>query len=805
MHKCRLLLSALFIITLTDILSLNSYAQDEGKERGWKGYLCKKTQKKPSCKAELLAELKKVRKDEDKYVEGYVMDGSDIIGLINEKINEEYISIKINNSVIEGGLDFDKLPEGKREVPNKIVIINSLIKSLFLVESSLVSSVNANKIHFRDEIIFSYCTFSQHVYFFSAEFDKEVSFVGDFFLRNADFSGSLFREIAYFGVVELSLLISGIFIYDITTFSMAANFSDVIFGDDVIFFCVFNAKADFSNTVFMKHAVFGGGPSSTFNGEAKFSDAEFIEEANFSYTTFEKSASFSGAKFFSEFLLTNVLFKEFLDLRNIIIRKLNYKNDSSTVIGARIDLRGAWITEAHFENMVFEKDVDFSDMEFGSSFVLFNQNDILDWNGFRKRLKEDETSLEDNPSKLLLDYPLNIYDKAEITDLERYIEPNIIIRMKLLEILNSGVVGMYFYNERYFKGFDKKNQKIKTLLEKRKNNELSDSEIAILNRLLLEAAYPDYITNKLGEAEIDSIATVFRFVTFKSDVSFISTKFYGSTAFEDVNFRGEANFTYAEFKRAWDDRKPKLSLSYLNFKNFILRFDELPKLENWVRDSNNRIKSFVDFEEEKEKRSKLKDLQPLWQVFEGLEENFRGENMLNDRNQAHYYGKTLEPKNSAWLEVESIIWGTTTHYGTDLKALALTYGVAFIFFTFVLFRRGQVIELQTGDHKVELRLLTLPTRYFAPNPYEQYNRYFGEEKRGKLRRFVFNLWYSIRLALELLCKIKIWNKDTAVAGNNWDIAIVSIGWFVGFLLLVAFTTTLANTSPFVSKLIRGVF
>ncbi len=57
--KVKLLLSVLHIITtLTCILSLNTYALEKEKKRGWKGQLCCKA----TCKDELLMELKEVQK-----------------------------------------------------------------------------------------------------------------------------------------------------------------------------------------------------------------------------------------------------------------------------------------------------------------------------------------------------------------------------------------------------------------------------------------------------------------------------------------------------------------------------------------------------------------------------------------------------------------------------------------------------------------------------------------------------------------------------------------------------------------------
>lgn len=62
----------------------------------------------------LLSELKGIDGKKFKYVEGYVIEGKDIISIIEET------DIKIKNSIIKGGLDFTKLP-----------ILNKLISGVF--------------------------------------------------------------------------------------------------------------------------------------------------------------------------------------------------------------------------------------------------------------------------------------------------------------------------------------------------------------------------------------------------------------------------------------------------------------------------------------------------------------------------------------------------------------------------------------------------------------------------------------------------------------------------------------------------
>ena len=114
-------------------------------------------------------------------------------------------------------------------------------------------------------------------------------------------------------------------------------------------------------------------------------------------------------------------------------------------------------------------------------------------------------------------------------------------------------------------------------------------------------------------------------------------------------------------------------------------------------------------------------------------------------------------------------------------------------FTLIHLLRRKVIETQTGEHRVELRLLTIPSKYFA------------NKEENKQPSFLKNLWYSTRLSIELLCKLKIGQKDTAINGNKIDKSIIVVEWFLGYVILAYFVITLANVSPLVNRLISGVF
>jgi len=293
-NKNTFLLAILLITIIASISPLNSFAQEGYRiERAWNGRI---------TKAELKQELLNLKENE--FVVGYVINGSDII----EIIEETDLDIKIKNSVIEGGLDFTTLPatlyvpffKEKRQVNNEISIKNSAI-GFGEKKDSKISVYSENIL-----------------------FNKLISFRGAQFIGVADFSEAQFRRKAYFSEAQ------------------------------------FSERANFINVQFSERASFGG--------------AQFSNSADFRHATFDKLAFFQGAIFYNELILDLVLFQEYADFRNTVIRRINWNNTSPTIIRGRTDLREARITESHFGNLVFTQDVIFSDAEFGSP--LFTRHDI---------------------------------------------------------------------------------------------------------------------------------------------------------------------------------------------------------------------------------------------------------------------------------------------------------------------------------------------------------------------------------------------------------------------------------------------
>ena len=222
----------------------------------------------------------------------------------------------------------------------------------------------------------------------------------------------------------------------------------------------------------------------------------------------------------------------------MLIGKLNYKCTSPAIIKGRIDFRNSRIYEAHFQDIIFENDVDFSDTILG-------------------------VQLKDiNYMMVVLRFP----------DFE----------------LKNGYVNF------------------------RENGRFDD----YFPKFILERRIDFNI--KFGIPISEKPAVIFQFVTFESDANFIRTEFLGDTAFERIKFKGDANFTDIAFKDFKRGDQKRFSLSYLTFKHLLLSMDDLPDIQHWVRDDKDRIRSFVDVEDNKANKTGGENLQPLTKVLYSL-------------------------------------------------------------------------------------------------------------------------------------------------------------------------------------------
>ena len=706
--KITNLLIVVFLIFSVLIPTNNLSAQELEKKRGYKGNISKE---------KILSTF-----INGKCVVGHVIKGDDIIEIIKATDHE----IRISASIIEGGLNFTKLPRKSlsRELREKVKVWDTqekialvfphdetchglahIVKNRIDITNSEIRSDSINRfsinatatlffkhnsyrnVVFSGEAVFRAATFSSWAGFQEATFSGKADFRAATFGGWADFQEATFGGWADFLWSTFSFMAD----FRAATFSGLAVFHKAAFGGAEFQEAAFSGLADFSLTTFGGYTDFR---AATFGGLADFSLTTFNKLANFQAATFSDEAYFRRTSFPDALDLSSSKFKKYLDFRNAKIRRLNFNSHiRPSILRGRIDFRKSMISEAHFQDIIFENDVDFSDVQFGIP---------------------------------------------------------------------------------------------------------------------------------IGTKKDKRLAVIFRFITFQSDAYFIGTKFCGDTAFERVTFKKDSNFTNAIFKVKKSEGKGKFSLSYLNFKNLFIKWDQLPNIKCWVTDSSGRIKSFVEIKEEQKKkaesgqqrRDEIKDeeLEPLSHVFKGLEANFRTINQLSDANQAYYHRKKAELKETKkrddfWLttqrEAEWIFWGIPCGYGTKIYWIIGWSALITLLFAVIYSIKGELNRRPHPETKQEFnfkqRIFDLPKEYYSKNS-------MVVVKNHSARKFIRKFINALRFSAAILFKVVY--RDTTISGKILGIYkyILWLEWVLGYYILIALVATLWNTMPiFIKSLITGVF
>ncbi|MDM8522091.1 pentapeptide repeat-containing protein [Desulfococcaceae bacterium HSG8] len=517
---------------------------------------------------------------------------------------------------------------------------------------------------FRGDANFKSASFSGYTYFRSATFGSNAYFDSASFRDYTYFRSAAFRSNAYF---------------DSASFNGDTDFGSAVFSGDTSFSSViFKDKADFTSAIFSSDASFR---ESVFSGEVFFRSAAF-RSADFILAIFTESLYFQGAEFSGILDIGDSKFRGYADFRETRIRKLVSKSESPNVVKAPADFRKAKISEAHFQYIIFENEVDFSDAEFGAT------------------------------------------DKNE-----------------------------------------------------------KDSKFA----------------------------TVFRSITFKSNADFIRTKFSCDTAFEMIKFRKDVNFKHARFKEEGKDNNPRFWFSYIDFKNLLIKWEQLPEIENIVMTYDKKIKSFRDIEEEQEhprsqgekKAEPTPDqLENLSEFFQDLEANFRSQDQLEDANEAFFHTKMLDLEaarkgEDTWervtKELEWIFWGIPCGYGTKIWRVVWGILIFHLFFSIIYFAKGGLFRVHEEDdtNLKERSIFDFPNQYISDAPCTE--NYEGEEKLKMAHRFSMAFLFKFgrgkdTVKIKNTCKYFVWTE-----------------WVLGFYLWFCFVVTSSNTFPLINRLIEGVF
>ncbi len=782
------------------VFTASSYGQREKVKRGAKG---------PISKENLLFELQNRRA-----VKGYIVKGEDIIQLLRGTIQE----IRIEKCVIEGGLDFTKLPATpleeamlledwddeerqkwvKRNRSKGLKEVYVLKSKLILIDTDVLSARQYGK-NAPPFVVSAEGTVFRSANFSGSTFGGEADFSGTIFTEGADFSGTTFRRGTDFSRAA---------------FSRGANFSGSVFKGKVGFSdALFKEKADFLNATFsggvnFDDAAFRGTASFSyvvFKGEADFSRATFMGSADFSDAAFKGRGSFSYAIFRGETLFSQAAFSGRADFSKATFSgsvRFPYAlfrgraDFSNTAFGGRAGFSGAvfskranflnvtFRSEANFLLAVFSGVTDFSKASFGGRANFFRTT-------FKGKTYFLETGFNQlaffKEARFLYSLALRSsrfmayadFRDTKITRLDFNSAASPVIIDGRFDFRNASIFNAHFQDIVFVKDVD-----------------FSDAKFGHL-------VYPDF-------------TTVFRYVTFEADAYFLRTAFSSRTSFEKVNFKKDADFTDAWFSEGRHDGKPVLSLSYVNFDHLQIRWNQLPDLESWVTGSEDRIKSFLD--SPTKTSSGTPELLSL--VFKRLEASFRRGGQLREANESYYRMKLsgLEEARDVtaywhrlFREAEWIVWGIPFGYGTrPWRGLGFSLLIVLLYSSIY----NLVGNLRMGHERtLRTRFRDFPRDYIAENePFEPTSEAAKQEDitvrpgevsrtQGKpVREFLIKFANSLHLSFAILFRISF--RDPKVSNMK---VVVLTEWVLGYLIMVGLAVTLSNTWPLLNRIRSFLF
>jgi len=184
-------------------------------------------------------------------------------------------------------------------------------------------------------------TFEKRIEFRYAMFQGEVYFRGVIFQRFADFRGVIFQK----GVDFLGAVFQSWAIFLNATFQECAYFrGGTIFQERAYFeSATFQNGANFKDTTFQKQIDF---ENTTFQGYINFENATFEKMADFRNCEIKETIDFHDARFYDEFLLTDIKGTPKLDFRNTRFSVM-------TRIGGETNLKNALFNLSNIELVDF--------------------------------------------------------------------------------------------------------------------------------------------------------------------------------------------------------------------------------------------------------------------------------------------------------------------------------------------------------------------------------------------------------------------------------------------------------------------
>jgi hypothetical protein len=520
------------------LFSPNSSAQSE---KGQKGAIDKKT---------MLSIFEAGRDDPEKgWVDGYVVDGNDVI----EIIRDTNLTICIRNSIINRGLNFTLITSTPLEKITKPSEWNEKewnewitnkksknIKSAICIHAEIniisceILPINSQKwsilaFSYPDTLIifFRYCNFkhslfSKDVCFEHATFSDGASFIVTKYEGEVDFSNIVFR----YGVDLSASKFLRKAVFKHSNFVKGGFFSHVEFARDANFNRAnFGGNSSFINTQFM--------------GITDFNNSNFIEGVNFGASRFSDIAEFHGSRIGGIARFSGVRFN-----KNTVF--------TSSVFTKDIDFNGATFEgNAYFDRSIFIGSSDFSNSTFIGEAILSDAH--FDGKVIISNARFDKIAF---------------FKNSQFTNLLS---------------LNIAAFGQYA---------DFRDTQIEQLSwDCSKNPTFVESQVDFRNTTISEAHFEDLIFNKdvdFSDATLKAVA--FRFVTFASNAYFIGTRFQGNTALERVKFKHEANFTDSDFRSSGNGVGKRFEMSHVTLGNLTLNWNQLPNQQAWVLSPSERNK-----------------------------------------------------------------------------------------------------------------------------------------------------------------------------------------------------------------------
>jgi hypothetical protein len=286
-----------------------------------------------------------------------VVPASDILFKISKGIAVDYDNITIEGDVSPK----DDLPTIERKIKGEnyrsklidspIRITNSIIQGTFeLKDSTLIVPINMNNTIFLNEADFTNSRFCSTADFSGAHFTKAAMVAFSEFEKGANFNKADFGSITTFD----NVVFNGNAFFQDASFLGQSMMNDIEFRGEAFF-----RDASFSGDVNMR--------GSNFLSRGYFDGAAFMKEANFDYVVFDKYTGFENAEFKGDASFNSTLF-----VKNKTTGGLARFTDAHFIEDADF-YNATFFNKTSFVRTYFDKTVGFEDAEFKEG-VSFNDS-----------------------------------------------------------------------------------------------------------------------------------------------------------------------------------------------------------------------------------------------------------------------------------------------------------------------------------------------------------------------------------------------------------------------------------------------